>query len=246
MTEGAPSGFVPVQEWLGPDNGPRRVNLSRSERLASTIGGGLLALWGLRRGSLGLILSGGAMVYRGISGHCPVYEQLEINTAKTHETPVPNEVKVAFTIARPREAVYAAWRKFENWPRFMRHLESVTRIDDRRYHWVARAAQGLASIEWDIELVEDRENELIAWQSLPAADFHNAGWMSCRDALNGGGTEVHVELLYRPYAGDIGFAIDRWFTPITRQLIEEDIRRFKNYMEMGETVMAGDQPYGHL
>ncbi len=235
MIEGAPSGSVPVQGWQ-PDEGGARVNLGQGERLASTVGGGLLALWGLSRLSLSglaLVLSGGALMYRGMSGHCFVYEKLGIGTTTMGEALTPSEIRIALTIARPRDRVYAAWRDFEQLPRFMHHLESVTRLDERRYHWVARAPAGVGTIEWDVDLVEDRVNELIAWQSVPGSEVRNSGWVSFRDAPQAGATGMYVELLYRSAGGELGAALDRWLTPVTRQLIEEDIRRVKHHIESG-------------
>jgi hypothetical protein len=51
------------------------VNLGEAERLVSTLGGSALALYGLTRRSLGglaLAVAGGALVYRGLTGYCPV------------------------------------------------------------------------------------------------------------------------------------------------------------------------------
>jgi uncharacterized membrane protein len=47
------------------------------------IGGGAAAIYGLRRsfGSLLLALGGGALIYRGFTGHCALYKALEVNTA---------------------------------------------------------------------------------------------------------------------------------------------------------------------
>ena len=64
------------------------VNVHEIERLGSALLGGGLVVCGARRGSLsGLLLAaiGGGFVYRGISGHCNVYQQLGINTAKGAE-----------------------------------------------------------------------------------------------------------------------------------------------------------------
>ena len=60
------------------------LNVGERERLSSLLGGGLLALYGLSRRSpstIGFILAGGYLLYRGLSGHCPVYEALQINPA---------------------------------------------------------------------------------------------------------------------------------------------------------------------
>jgi uncharacterized membrane protein len=233
MTNGAPSGHVTVQEWQPSGDG--YINLGHGERLVSMLGGGLLALWGLRRDSLGILLSGGALIYRGIRGHCPVYERFGIDTASAEETAALNGIRLTLTVARPRQEVYAAWREFENLPRFMRHLESVTHVDGRRYHWVARALKDMPASEWDAEIVEDRKNELIAWQSLPGAGFRGAGWVSFRDMPSGAGTEVHVVLLYGATGTAMDVPADYSIAPAVQQLIREDIFRFKRYMEEGET-----------
>jgi uncharacterized membrane protein len=248
MVRSAPSGMVEVQNLQPSIEDSSRINVGRGERLVSAIGGGLLALRGLTKGSFGgLVLTaiGSGLVYRGVSGHCTLYKRLGIDSSTAGEAPGSDKVTVTLTIERPREAAYAAWREFENLPRFMRHLVSVSRAGDRRYHWVARAPGGLVNIEWDAQVVEERENELIAWQSLSGAQLSNAGWVSFRDTSEGAQTEMRVELLYRPAAGALGAAIGRCF-PLTRQLIEEDVRRFKRYMETGEILSEQDQPATHM
>lgn len=51
------------------------VNVGRAERVASLVGGGFLALLGLRRPSITgavLAVAGGALVARGMTGYCPL------------------------------------------------------------------------------------------------------------------------------------------------------------------------------
>jgi uncharacterized membrane protein len=60
------------------------VNVGQTERTASAIGGALLAGLGLAKGGFdGLLLMalGGALAYRGYSGHCAAYAAAGINTA---------------------------------------------------------------------------------------------------------------------------------------------------------------------
>src|SRR5689334_16034015 len=62
-----------------------RVNVGDPERWVSLAAGGALALYGLRRGTLGgLVLAGlgGSLVYRGATGHCSLFEALGVNTAE--------------------------------------------------------------------------------------------------------------------------------------------------------------------
>ena len=120
-------------------------NVSQPERLASIVGGGTLIGFGLQKKSWvgwGMAALGGALVYRGVLGHCDVYQALGINTArgrKGRNVSVPYELGVrvdkTITIAKPPEEVYQFWRNLENLPRFMQHLESVKEIDNIRTGW---------------------------------------------------------------------------------------------------------------
>ena len=61
------------------------VNVGRSERLLSTAVGAMLAVGGLRRGGVRGILStglGAALLHRGITGHCMVYDALGIDSTR--------------------------------------------------------------------------------------------------------------------------------------------------------------------
>jgi uncharacterized membrane protein len=55
----------------------------------------------------------------------------------------------------------------------MRHLEWVETLDRQRSHWVAKGPMNI-TVAWDAELINERENELIAWRSLPGSDIETA------------------------------------------------------------------------
>jgi uncharacterized membrane protein len=190
------------------------VNVGQNERVVSGIGGGLLAAYGLTRGDLiglGLAALGGSLVYRSATGHCKVYQAAGINTAaKENMTSVKasGSVRVdqAVTINAPVEQIYNFWRNFENLPRFMYHLESVTKTDEMRSHWKAKAPLGY-SVEWDAEIISEIPNELISWRSVEGSDVPNAGSVRFLPSTGGRGTVVKVELRYEPPAGKIGAAL---------------------------------------
>src|SRR5262249_49964278 len=70
--------------------------------------------------------------------------------------------------------VYRFWRHLENHPRFMQHLESVVSTNGTRSHWVAKVPLP-APIEWDADIVVERENTLLSWRCLLGVDLGNAG-----------------------------------------------------------------------
>ena len=145
--------------------------------------------------------------------------------------------KRSVTINKSPEECYAFWRNFENLPQFMRHLESVTVIDDRRSHWKAKAPAG-TSVEWDAETTEDRPNEFIAWRSTEDADVFNAGSVRFERAPGGRGTEVRVELEYKPPLGKIGSKVAMLFREEPGQQVMDDLRHFKQVMETGEILFS--------
>src|SRR5690606_38922101 len=147
------------------------------------------------------------------------------------------------TINRPIDEVYRFWRNFENLPRFMRHLESVTQADSRRSRWVAKGPMGL-QVEWDAEIVEDRENELIRWASLEGSQVATSGGVEFRQGPVGRGTEVRVDLRYDPPAGMLGAAVAKVFGADPDQTMNEDLDKFKALMETGEVPTIEGQPRG--
>jgi uncharacterized membrane protein len=145
--------------------------------------------------------------------------------------------KRSITVGKPVEEVYAFWRDFEKLPQFMRHLESVAVIDERRSHWVAKAPAG-KSVEWDAEITEDRKNELIAWRSVAGSEIYNAGIVRFNQAPGDRGTEVRVEFEYDPPFGKLGSKVAMLFREEPGQQVKDDLRHFKQVMEIGEIVVS--------
>ena len=239
----------------GHDHGSCGGNISEPERLASLVGGGALALFGLSRrslGGLGLAALGGGLLYRGITRHCPMYEKLGMNTAevdydayydsddkdseaaaeRAKHTEVEHGIVVekSVTVNRPRAEVYKFWRNLENLPQFMSHLESVKETDSKHSKWTASAPLG-THVEWEAEITNERENEVIAWRSLPDSTVHNTGSVRFHHAADGIGTEVKVVLQYNPPGSAVGAAFARLFGEEPSQQVEEDLQRFKEVLE---------------
>ena len=226
-------------------------NVGTIERGASIMAGSLLLYHGIRRRSkfgLAMGLAGIACVRRGITGFCYTYQALGFRTAERGQgehISVPYELGVrvdrAITVNKPREDVYRFWRNLDNLPKFMDHLDCVKTVDERRSHWVAKAPAG-RKMEWDAEIINEIENELIGWRSLPGADVDNAGSVRFADAGGDRGTEVRVSLQYNPPAGVVGALFAKLFGEEPGQQIENDLRQFKRMIETGELPTSKGQP----
>jgi uncharacterized membrane protein len=146
-------------------------------------------------------------------------------------------VRKSITVDMPRDEVYDFWRDFENFPRFMRHVESVRDLGDGRSHWKATAPAGM-SVEWDAEIVDDRPGERIAWRSVEGSEVSNYGAVTFRDAPGDRGTELLVELRYDPPGGVVTNALATLFRKAPGQQIHDDLGAFKQMMETGEVLVS--------
>lgn len=228
----------------------QKINVGSSERAASVAAGSILSLVGISRRSMtGLLAAGvgGAMIYRGVSGHCHAYDALGVDTAHPKDEIAERGIHVeqAFLINRPAEDLYRYWRNFQNLPRIMSHLESVQVIDDRKSRWVARAPRiAGGSISWEAEITRDEPNSAIGWRSLPGSRVETAGQIRFSKAMGDRGTEVHVFMDYIPPAGKLGHWIATLFGEAPRRQMRDDLRNFKRMMETGEIPTINGQPHG--
>jgi uncharacterized membrane protein len=240
-----------------------RVNVNQIERWLSAVAGGALAAYALKKRSPAggaAAVAGAALLYRGATGHCDVYQALGVNTANGHREKGTGviadrgsdtrrqlggargiHVDEAVTINRPIGELYRFWRNFENLPRFMRHLDSVAMREQGISRWVAKGPAG-THVEWDARIINEIENKVIGWQSLDGSTVSTAGSVNFDETEHG--TKVRVHLQYSPPGGRIGAAIARLFGEEPNQTVREDLRRFKQLMETGEIPTIDGQPSG--
>jgi len=145
--------------------------------------------------------------------------------------------KASCVVNRAPEEVYSFWRNFENLPRFMRHLESVEDRGDGRSRWVAKGPAG-TNVEWEATIIADVPGEVITWRSLEGSDVDNAGAVRFERATGNRGTIVKVNIQYNPPAGVIGAAVAKLFGEEPEQQLDDDLRRLKQVMEVGEVVVS--------
>src|SRR5262249_25378028 len=215
-----------------------RINVGEIERLASLAGGAGVLLAGIIRGRLsgiGMALAGAGLGFRGATGPCAPYEAIGIHTAHSADSQnlAPRKgarVEESVEIARPPEELYRWWRNLSNLPQVMTHLKSVRLCGDGRSHWVAEGPTG-AEMEWDAEIIAERENELIGWRSVEHSDVDTAGSVQFIPQSDGEETEARVVLRYAPPAGIDGVAAAELFGESAADQIRNDLRRFKRRME---------------
>ena len=146
-------------------------------------------------------------------------------------------------VNRPPHELYAFWRAFENFPRFMYHVKSVRAAGPGMWHWVVNGP-ARTTVEWDARITADTPNELIAWQTLEGADVESSGAVRFEPRPGNRGTIVRVDLEYRPPGGTAGKLAAMLFNESPEQQIYDDLHRFKQIIETGEVVRSDGSPQG--
>src|SRR5687768_7676672 len=123
----------------------------------------------------------------------------------------------------PIQTAYNQWTQFEEFPRFMEGIKSVTQTDDTHLHWVAEIAG--KDKEWDAEIAEQHPDERVAWTSTSGA--RNAGVVTFH-RLDDTTTRVTLQMDVDPEGlieniGDWAGVLDR--------RVQDDMERFKEYIE---------------
>lgn len=182
---------------------------------------------------------------RGVTGQWPLESTLK--------NAVPIDVSTRLAIEAPAEEVFDAWRRLEELPGILRHVESVEQLGGGRSHW--RAGTPAGEVEWDAEIVEERRPELLRWRSLPGSDVIHEGRLQLTPWRNGHGTLFDLRLhvgsggrngdgVKGRAAGRARAAVAALIRPALELEIREDLRRFKNRLEAGEVPTTEGQSSG--
>jgi uncharacterized membrane protein len=130
----------------------------------------------------------------------------------------------------PIQTAYNQWTQFEEFPRFMEGVKSVTQTDDTHLHWIAEIAG--KEKEWDAEITEQHPDERVAWNSTSGAP--NAGVVTFH-RLDDSTTRVTLQMDVEPEG--VIENVGEWAGFLDRR-VQGDMDRFKEYIE-GRGVESG-------
>jgi uncharacterized membrane protein len=156
------------------------------------------------------------------------------------------DLRKSISIDAPREEVFAFFRAFENFPRFMSHVREVRPSGEGRWHWVVDGPAG-AAVEWDAEVAALVPSEVIAWRTVPGAAVRSEGTVRFDDDRKG--TRIDVRLSYRPPGGALGHGLAALLGADPKRQLDDDLLRLKSILEHGraegvtrEEPQPGQQP----
>ncbi len=153
--------------------------------------------------------------------------------ASRARTAASKPVLASITINRPPSDVYAAWRDFEQLPRYMDYLESVRDLGGGLSHWIAKLPTG-GTVEWSAVTIEDRPAQQISWRAVEGSRIPMRGTITFEPTLDGLGTEVQIQMQYDAVGGRrLGEMVARL---ASKMQVAADLRRFKQVLEAGEIL----------
>lgn len=151
-------------------------------------------------------------------------------------------VEKSINVNAPLDVVYGLWFNFENFPRFMKNVLEVRKINEGISHWKVVGPAGVP-VEWDAEITRVVPNELISWKSVEGSTVANAGYVLF-EPNDDDSTEVTVRISYNPPAGAVGHAVATIFGADPKSEMDSDLVRMKTLLETGSAPRDAAQKTG--
>ena len=213
-------------------------NTYELERWAGAAMATAVVAYGLSRRSLkGVAIAAAVapLAYRGVTGAWSMNGSADTRVALSGDRGI--HVRESVRLELPLEAVYVFWRRLENLPLFMSHLQDVRDFGGGRSHWVAEGPADMP-VEWDAEIVNEIPNEVIGWRSIQGSDIATAGSVHFSPVRQGRGTQVSVHLQYAAPGGKAARLLALVLGRDPASMVREDLRRLKQLLEAGEVPRA--------
>ena len=150
------------------------------------------------------------------------------------------KVETSIDVDVPVRVAYDQWTQFEEFPKFMEGVESVTQLDDTHLRWVAEV--GGKQQEWTAEIVQQIPDDRIEWRGTSGVKQHG---IVTFEPLGEQTTLITVEMSYEAEGlkETLGAKIG-----LDNRQVREDLERFKQLVEaLGQETGAwrGEVHSGH-
>jgi uncharacterized membrane protein len=123
----------------------------------------------------------------------------------------------------PVTTAYNQWTQFEEFPRFMEGVESVTQLDDTHLRWVAEI--GGKRHEWEAEITDQEPDRRVAWRAL---EGHYTSGTVTFESLGDNQTRINVVMEHEPegLTETLGSAVG-----VDSRRVKGDLERFEELIQ---------------
>jgi uncharacterized membrane protein len=138
----------------------------------------------------------------------------------------------------PVTTAYNQWTQFEEFPRFLKHIESITQKNDTMLHWKVNVGGQVR--EFDAEIAEQHPDERVAWNST-GGEVDHAGVVTFHK-LDDSKSRVTVQIDWEPESllEKIGSVAG-----VANRAVKDALEDFKKYIESkgsADGAWRGDVP----
>jgi len=129
----------------------------------------------------------------------------------------------------PVTTAYNQWTQFEEFPRFLEHVESITQKTDTLLHWTVNIGGQVR--EFDAEITEQHPDERVAWTST-GGEVDHSGVVTFHK-LDDTSSRVTVQLDWEPdgLLEKLGSAAG-----VDNHAVKDELKHFKEYIESQGTA----------
>lgn len=144
------------------------------------------------------------------------------------------------TVNATRDQLYDQWRDVRSLETLLDHTSDALATSPNRWSWVVHGPGGRQAFV-EVDLVEDRRGEVLAWKSTEASEISAHGKIAFSDAPGGRGARVEATISYQPLFGQPGHWIAKMTGRDPGTLARHALKRMKMLAETGEIATASNQ-----
>lgn len=131
-------------------------------------------------------------------------------------------------IHAPVDYCYYCWHDFTSLPKFMENVKHVSPVDEHIWRWTLVGPQGDESV-WDLVLIQDIPNRLIAWQTRSGPEMGMEAEVSFLP-VTATTTRVTIKVMLVSPDNPIGHLLKGLFGISSRE-IRKNLEDFRDIME---------------
>jgi len=242
---------APISARGAPLIGATRTNVGDGERVGSVFAGGALLLLSAGRSLPAralLTAASGALLYRGVTGYCPLYGRFGVQRAaleRTHREVSIHDltlVQRSVTIGKPAAELHALWSRAETQAQIMKPFADVTAEGEAGLQ-IKLAGPFGKSFAFSVEIIESRPAELVRWRSLPDSPLP-CQWLARFEPAPRAelGTELTLSVRFDPPGGVLLHKLWQSLDLGPQLLVDRTLRNFKSLVEAGEVPSTRHNP----
>ncbi|MEP6492194.1 MAG: SRPBCC family protein [bacterium] len=213
------------------------LKVKRIPEVAFATIGGLLLVAAPRRHPIGTLVRLAGLVMLGVAAAPMMQRRVRRAGMRRRQLAFHESLEINRSVVD----VFAFFKDFENFPKVIGALHSVTDYQDGRSHWTAYSPSGHV-VEWDATVTKYVPNSVIGWESVARSKVESRGIVRFV-VLSPTRTSVAIDVTYRPAKTTFGDALRALTTQSLTIRLHRDLEHIRFYLEsLPPRLVEGPEP----